>query len=1128
MIVARRHDEADLVGGFIEGTPLPDRTAFSRVDPGWDELARDGMWSWRSGDACELGSLFTADHGGQVFALGRAGQPQGCLIVLAERVPLPDSSVRLVGQLSDVCRAFVERGQFAARLSGQRELDALRTFASEQFLPVREFDDVLQVLHDVLERVAVTFDCDEVIWGNRTDPAEAYLSRRFRRSDGVCDQLPPERLRVVAHPLDPTKDIIRTRFDDEALARLGIDPAEYPESAATIVTVSTGVEYNAGLGLVDYRPRPVRSQAELEVLIDLNRFIRQYQARLEHERDERRHHRYDELRLAIAGDFIDTAGPPVDDLIDGTIGRLGEAFDADLVLFQDGGPGSDHRHVWATACGRAITEHLESSSGDRGSLPDWLELAHPARHSIISGADLPPSVRRVMTDLGVDQLELLAAAVGDTARRATITVAHCGRRKWGQAEHATLVSLGNQLQASTDAARVRTANRNHRRMDELLARSAATLIQIPDFDEALDAVLSDVRTTLSARAAQWLEFDAERRTIEVRNAARPDADPVVVPTVEASREDWAVLWESTLTVRFCDDDGPVLAVLRRLFPAVTWLPRIMAPVLSPTGRPLVTLDVVLDEAPESDAVLNTISAIGHLIHEVGDRQRSNLLHATTFESVPTGQLLLDHGGVVQSANSAIRRRLGDVVGSRWIDFDPGFVPGGEEREVPLHVGRHTLWTRIRSAVIDHGQPRPTTVVHVEDVTNERSARSMLEYEASHDQLTGLGNRRRLDEEISHTSQQTDATIIMVDLDRFKVINDSLGHRAGDEVLAVVADRLRLTCRSDDLVCRFGGDEFAILLAGRRERHELAALAERLLHVVSEPIDAQGVPARMTCSLGIASAERGVGSETLLRQSDAALHDAKAEGRDRYSFFDPTSIDSLRERLTIETGLRAGLDNDEFIPYFQPEYDLLTGEILSFEALIRWAQPDGTIVPAFQFIDVAEELGLAPRMSQVALEKGCAQLRAWMADGIDTKLRVNITAAQLRNESLDFEIMSVLGQHGLGTENLCLEVTERSLLLDIESTISTLARIRGEGIEVAIDDFGTGFSSLSWLKRLPVDTLKIDRAFVQNLARDDVDREIVKTIIGLAKALGIGVVAEGVEEPAQVETLLELGCSRAMG
>jgi diguanylate cyclase (GGDEF)-like protein len=433
------------------------------------------------------------------------------------------------------------------------------------------------------------------------------------------------------------------------------------------------------------------------------------------------------------------------------------------------------------------------------------------------------------------------------------------------------------------------------------------------------------------------------------------------------------------------------------------------------------------------------------------------------------------------------------------------------------------WREIETALLQQviGQLRQFIEVVV--------GRRRLEFDASHDALTSLANRRKMAEEFtSLVDSGRRGAILMIDVDRFKVVNDSLGHSAGDAVLVAIADRIRTSIRAEDLVGRFGGDEFAVIVADATSDLELAAAADRLIGIVREPILVGGTTVIPTCSIGIATASDGDDVESVLRHADSALYDAKAKGRDRYEFFDDAHRQSLTERLHLETALRSGVAAGQFTPWFQPEYDLTSGEVVGVEALVRWNHPTDGVLDASRFIDTAEEIGLVPELSRLVTQRGLETLRGWIDEGFDTRMRVNVAAAQLQSRELAEQIAAALRDVGVPPDRLCIEITERSLMLDPENAIDVLGAVRDLGVEVAVDDFGTGFSSLARLKHLPVDTLKIDRSFVAGIVSSATDREIVRTIIWLSKGLGLDVVAEGVEHADQAALLLELGCDRAQG
>jgi diguanylate cyclase (GGDEF)-like protein len=441
----------------------------------------------------------------------------------------------------------------------------------------------------------------------------------------------------------------------------------------------------------------------------------------------------------------------------------------------------------------------------------------------------------------------------------------------------------------------------------------------------------------------------------------------------------------------------------------------------------------------------------------------------------------------------------------------------------LSVFRDREWSPAEMAMLTQ------LVGQVRQFIDVVAGRRQLQYDATHDSLTSLANRRKITDDFNELiAEGRSGAMLMIDVDRFKVVNDSLGHSAGDAVLVAIAERIRASVREQDLVGRLGGDEFGILVRDDESDLELAATAARLIEVVREPIIVRGTTVIPTCSIGIARTGPSDDVESVIRHADAALYDAKANGRDRYEFFDDAHRETLRARLHLETALRRGVSNGEFVPWFQPEYDLIRNEIIGVEALVRWNHPTEGVVDAVHFIDTAEEIGLAPEMSRIVVDKSFAVLREWISDGFDTRMRVNVAAAQLQSNELAEQISVALDTYGIPADLLCIEITERSLMLDLDSAIEALGEVRRLGVEVAVDDFGTGFSSLARLKHLPVDTLKIDRSFVNGIVTSATDREIVRTIIWLSRGLGLDVVAEGVEHAEQVEMLLELGCRRAQG
>jgi len=423
----------------------------------------------------------------------------------------------------------------------------------------------------------------------------------------------------------------------------------------------------------------------------------------------------------------------------------------------------------------------------------------------------------------------------------------------------------------------------------------------------------------------------------------------------------------------------------------------------------------------------------------------------------------------------------------------------------------------------------------QDVTGRRRAEEELAHQAVHDALTGLPNRllvtERLEQALARASRTgSEVAVLFVDLDRFKLVNDGRGHAAGDGLLVTVAERLRWVVRSNDVVARFGGDEFVVVCEGRAARLESALVAERITEALREPVIINGQEVFLSASVGIAVSDGGGSPESLLRDADAAMYRAKAKGRARCEFFDDTMRTEAIGHLETQSALHRALERNELRVHYQPVVELATGAVTGVEALVRWEHPHHGLVPPGSFIPVAEENGLIVPIGEWVLGEAAAQLTRWKQQpwGRTLIANVNLSARQLRQTDLVPALMGVLLRSGLGPESLCLELTETAFMEDAGNHRDTLGEIRGLGVGLAIDDFGTGYSSLTYLKRFPVSVLKIDQVFVRGLGQDAADTAIVRSVIDLAHALGLVVVAEGVETADQVAHLQRLGCDQAQG
>jgi diguanylate cyclase (GGDEF)-like protein len=401
-----------------------------------------------------------------------------------------------------------------------------------------------------------------------------------------------------------------------------------------------------------------------------------------------------------------------------------------------------------------------------------------------------------------------------------------------------------------------------------------------------------------------------------------------------------------------------------------------------------------------------------------------------------------------------------------------------------------------------------------------------------DPLTGLANRRGFMEELAEAlaARRGGLAVFCVDLDRFRLVNDSLGHEAGDRLLVEVARRLHRTVRANDTVARLGGDEFTVLCEDCPDAATAHAIAARLNAALSEPVQLDGTPVFTSGSIGVLLVGELAGNPAdVMRDADAAMYAAKRRGKARYELFEAGMRGPARERLELEADLRRALGSDELVPYFQPVVDVETGAILGVEALVRWQHPERGLISPADFLPIAEETGLIVPLGRQVLRAACEHAQRWREQlGIDVKVAVNLSVAELDQpdliEAVEDALRAAAGEPG----GLCLEITEHALMTDASHCLDNLAALGALGVGLALDDFGTGYSSLAYLRRLPIDILKIDRAFMTGVALEPADAAIIEAIIGLARALGLRTVAEGIETDGQWAELKRLGCDSAQG
>jgi diguanylate cyclase (GGDEF)-like protein/PAS domain S-box-containing protein len=490
----------------------------------------------------------------------------------------------------------------------------------------------------------------------------------------------------------------------------------------------------------------------------------------------------------------------------------------------------------------------------------------------------------------------------------------------------------------------------------------------------------------------------------------------------------------------------------------------------------------------------------------------SLVEYTHLEDAAAARALLAQVAELPGANVTTELRLRHADGS-WRDFEV--------------IARNLLGDpSVEGIVVTH-----------HDITERKAFERDLQRLAFHDTLSDLPNRAlfhdRLEQALARADRARRAVaVLFLDLDNFKVVNDSLGHEVGDRLLKIIAERLRHCLRAEDTAARLGGDEFTVLLEDLTDEHGAIEVAERIAVEVGQPVTLEGREIVPTCSIGIALSTPGRDRpDTLLRNADLAMYSAKAGGKGRFRVFDPSMNDGALERLELEGDLRHALERGEFRVVYQPIMGLASGRLGEVEALVRWDHPRRGLISPADFIPLAEETGLIVPIGQWVLEESCRRARAWQ-DAHQTEpqvvISVNLSARQFLQADLVERVDQTLRATGLDPTCLKLEITESVLMQDMEGTIAKLWALKRLGVKLAIDDFGTGYSSLNYLKLFPVDTLKIDRSFVSGLGEDTNDTAIVGSIVALAKSLNLAVTGEGIETSEQLGRLQALGCDRGQG
>ena len=532
----------------------------------------------------------------------------------------------------------------------------------------------------------------------------------------------------------------------------------------------------------------------------------------------------------------------------------------------------------------------------------------------------------------------------------------------------------------------------------------------------------------------------------------------------------------------------------------------------------------------------------------------------TLESIGDGVITTDARGRVEYLNPVAERLTaytsGDAAGrdapevfaivhasTRQPADDPVVACLRETRVIEVsepvvligRTGAETAVAITAAPIHDRDRRVSGTVLVFRDVTQARAMAEKMNHQATHDALTNLPNRLLLMDRLEQALLRCPwherlIAVIFLDLDNFKLVNDTLGHDVGDQLLRQVAERLTASVRHGDTVCRLGGDEFVVLLTDIAARDDVLTLAEKIITRLDEPYRLGGQDYFCSASAGISIAqEHGVAPAVLLKNADVALYRAKDSGRSNYQFFSEDMNKHAIQALQTKTGLRHALDRNELVVHYQPQVDLRTGRIVGVEALVRWNHPAKGMIPPMEFIPIAEESGLIFSINEWVLAEACKQAKRWLAAGLPKlRMAVNLSGRQFRQAGLAKQIQRVMEDVGMDPEWLELELTESILVKDAEAAITVCAELKAIGVRFAIDDFGTGYSSLSYLKRFPVNTLKVDRSFIKELPGNEEDAAICTAIVAMAHSLDLSVVAEGVETPGQRDFLVRTGFDAAQG
>ncbi|MBF0187557.1 MAG: EAL domain-containing protein [Magnetococcales bacterium] len=565
-----------------------------------------------------------------------------------------------------------------------------------------------------------------------------------------------------------------------------------------------------------------------------------------------------------------------------------------------------------------------------------------------------------------------------------------------------------------------------------------------------------------------------------------------------------------------------------------------------------TVHDITERRDAEDQLRIATQVFGSAMAKVEDQFR---ITRKVLESAIECVAITDAKGRIQSVNPAFHQVTG---------YDESEVEGALPGVFQADLHEKRFIRKVRKSIAESGQwqgevwnrrkdgeafPEQVTVTAIQDdkgntlnlvvlshdISDVQRSREALRHQTYHDALTGLPNRSlfldRLDQNLRRASRRKRRVcVILFDLDRFKNVNDSLGHAAGDDLLRLVAERVSETLREGDTVCRMGGDEFAIIPGDIHEAQDAVHVVQKLFEALEEPFTLLEHTLYITASVGITlHPEDGESAESLVRNADMAMSRAKDTGRNNFQFYTAAMDEAATDRLDLENALRMGVEKQEFALFYQPKIDAVTGAVVGMEALVRWIRDNGSPISPGVFIPMAEETGLILPLGDWILQEACRTTQMWRQKGFKSlRVAVNLSARQVANGGFFERVMEILDQTGLPTDNIELEITESAMMTDLDRAVSVLGKLADQGIHIALDDFGTGYSSLSYLKKFPIHSLKIDRSFVNDITTDTDDAAIVSAILSMARSLKLEVIAEGVENRDQFTFLSHKKCDQIQG